>query len=83
MLVKPNQVTSTHFHRFRTEDITPYSRLCHSFRAGGGTCIAGEISWVNDDSADNRFLGSGVRYPLILKDVAATRVLYNDYGAPR
>ena len=133
MLVKERQVTPTHFHRSKTEDIinrgggelvlelhlsddeekkgnasfavhidgvrrecepgtivrlkpgqsiTLYPYLYHSFWAEGGTCIVGEVSSVNDDDADNRFLESGPRYADIDEDAAPTRLLCNEYAAP-
>ena len=121
MIVRPGQVTPTHFHWRKTEDIINrgggtlamtlqmadekdesrlsgkpfevqvdgFTRLCqpgeavrlapgesicltprlyHSFMAEGAICLAGEVSSVNDDSNDNRFLHPCGRFPRIEED---------------
>lgn len=57
----------------------PY--LAHSFWAEHGDCIIGEVSSVNDDETDNRFLDPIGRFPQIEEDEAPYRLLCTDYGA--
>ena len=58
--------------------LTPY--LYHSFWAEGGSCIVGEVSSVNDDATDNRFLEAVGRFPAIEEDTTPQRLLCTDYG---
>lgn len=56
---------------------TPY--IYHTFWAEGGTCLIGEVSMVNDDAADNRFLEPTGRFPEIEEDEEAEALLCNEY----
>jgi len=58
--------------------LTPY--LYHSFWAENGQCIVGEVSAVNDDNTDNRFLDPIGRFPAIEEDEAPYRLLCTDYS---
>ena len=42
--------------------------------------MIGEVSTVNDDENDNRFLQSPGRYPSIEEDEPAEYLLCNEYG---
>jgi D-lyxose ketol-isomerase len=55
----------------------PY--LYHTFWAENGDCLVGEVSTVNDDINDNRFLVKVGRYPAIVEDVPARYMLCNEY----
>ncbi len=57
----------------------PY--IYHKFygERGTGTVILGEVSSVNDDANDNRFLTPLGRYPKIEEDVPATHFLCSEY----
>ena len=63
------------------ESITLPPYLYHRFWAEGGTCLVGEVSKVNDDNTDNRFLEELGRFPSIEEDEAPYRLLVSDYGA--
>jgi D-lyxose ketol-isomerase len=52
----------------------------HRFWAEGSPVLAGEVSSVNDDAADNVFLVAGARYPSIDEDVTARRLLVSEYA---
>lgn len=54
-------------------------RLYHEFWAEGGACLVGEVSKVNDDVKDNRFLKAPGRFPTIEEDEPACFVLCNEY----
>ena len=56
---------------------TPF--IYHTFWAEDGPCLIGEVSMVNDDSADNRFLEPIGRFPDIEEDVSAEVLLCNEY----
>jgi D-lyxose ketol-isomerase len=55
--------------------------LYHRFFAapGGGPVLAGEVSSVNDDVGDNRFLEPVGRFPEIEEDEPPVRLLVSDY----
>lgn len=53
--------------------------MYHRFWAEGGTALVGEVSLVNDDSADNRFLESIGRFPAIEEDEEPLHLLVSDY----
>lgn len=53
--------------------------MYHRFWAEGGTALVGEVSLVNDDSADNRFLESVGRFPAIEEDEEPLHLLVSDY----
>jgi D-lyxose ketol-isomerase len=55
-------------------------RIFHRFWAEGGRVLAGEVSSVNDDEHDNRFLDTSERYPGIEEDDAARYLLVSEYG---
>ncbi|MBI5834453.1 MAG: D-lyxose/D-mannose family sugar isomerase [Armatimonadetes bacterium] len=65
------------------ESITLEPRVYHTFwgEPGGPPCIMGEVSAVNDDHTDNRFLDGVGRFPSIEEDVAPRHLLCNDYPA--
>jgi hypothetical protein len=132
MMVKPGQVTPTHFHHRKTEDIivrgggrlvvqlwpaapdeslgegplavftdgvrrdlaagaqvvlaagesiTLTPRLYHAFwgHPDDGPVLVGEVSAVNDDVGDNRFLQAGGRFPAVEEDEPARRLLCTEY----
>jgi D-lyxose ketol-isomerase len=56
---------------------TPY--IYHTFWAEGGTCLAGEVSTVNDDTNDNRFYEPLGRYTDLVEDEPVYRYLCNEY----
>jgi D-lyxose ketol-isomerase len=56
---------------------TPY--IYHTFWAEGGTCLAGEVSTVNDDANDNRFYEPLGRYTELVEDEPVYRYLCNEY----
>ncbi|MCL4396192.1 MAG: D-lyxose/D-mannose family sugar isomerase [Chloroflexi bacterium] len=62
------------------ESITFVDHLYHRFWAAEGKVLAGEVSTVNDDAADNRFLESIGRFPVIEEDEPPLYLLCNDYG---
>ena len=131
MFVRENQVTPTHFHWKKMEDIIhrgggtfcvrlwkadeneqPTDAPCsvqidgvttvipagevlrlqpgqsisfepymyHEFWSEGGHSMIGEVSTVNDDENDNRFLQSPGRYPSIEEDEPAQYLLCNEYN---
>ena len=53
----------------------------HKFwgEAGTGTILVGEVSKVNDDHVDNRFLEAAGRFPEIEEDEEPLYLLYNEY----
>ena len=132
LIVQPGQVTPTHFHFRKMEDIinrgggvlelqfwgstpeetlgdgevllsfdgvervvkpastvslTPGESVCipagvyHKFwgREGAGTVLVGEVSRVNDDRVDNRFLEPVGRFPSIYEDEEPLHLLVEDY----
>lgn len=62
------------------QSITFEPYMYHTFWAEGGDCLAGEVSTVNDDTADNRFHEPLGRYPQIEEDEAAEYLLCNEYS---
>jgi D-lyxose ketol-isomerase len=60
------------------ESISLKQRCYHKFWSQGRTLI-GEVSMVNDDQHDNRFLESIGRFPKIEEDVPPLYLLCNDY----
>ena len=65
----------------RGESITLTPRLYHAFwgESGGESVLVGEVSSVNDDVADNRFLDPRGRFPAIDEDEAPYRLLCTEY----
>lgn len=63
------------------ESITLYPGMYHKFwgEKGKGTVLVGEVSQVNDDHTDNRFLESGGRFPQIEEDESPLYLLVTDY----
>lgn len=61
------------------QSITFEPYMYHTFWAEGGDCLAGEVSTVNDDSADNRFFEPLGRYPQIEENEPAEFLLCNEY----
>jgi hypothetical protein len=61
------------------ESITLGPYLYHLFYADGGTVLAGEVSRVNDDQRDNRFLHPLPRFPEIEEDEPPLHLLCNEY----
>lgn len=49
------------------------------FYGRGGTVLAGEVSRVNDDTNDNRFLEPLPRFPAIEEDEAPLHLLCTEY----
>lgn len=63
------------------ESICLETRVYHRFFGEGDTVLVGEVSEVNDDHADNRFLVPVGRFPVIEEDEAPWRLLVSDYTA--
>jgi D-lyxose ketol-isomerase len=63
------------------DSITLPPRLYHKFwgEKGTGPVLVGEVSRVNDDSADNRFYERIGRFPEIEEDEVPFRLLASDY----
>ena len=61
------------------ESITITPRLYHKFWGEGGWVLIGEVSMVNDDQADNRFLEPIGRFPEIEEDELPLHLLCTDY----
>jgi D-lyxose ketol-isomerase len=61
------------------ESITLVDHCYHEFWAEGGRVLAGEVSLVNDDAADNRFYRPVGRFPEIAEDAAPLYLLAQDY----
>jgi D-lyxose ketol-isomerase len=55
----------------------PY--IYHTFWAEKADCMVGEVSTVNDDANDNRFLEESGRFSKIEEDEAAEFLLCNEY----
>ena len=62
------------------ESITLTPFLYHQFRAVDGDGLIGEVSSVNDDATDNYFLEPLPRFPEIVEDEPALRLLCTEYG---
>jgi D-lyxose ketol-isomerase len=67
------------------ESVTLPPRLYHQFcgEPGGGPVLVGEVSRVNDDARDNRFLEELGRFPEIDEDEAPWRLLCHEYPETR
>lgn len=67
--------------------LTPGESIClepymyHRFygEKGRGKVLVGEVSAVNDDTADNRFMEASGRFPEIEEDEKPLHLLVNDY----
>lgn len=63
------------------ESVTLPPYLYHRFWAEGERVLTGEVSMVNDDNTDNRFLEPLPRFPQIEEDEAPYRLLVSEYPA--
>ena len=65
----------------RGQSITLVPRMYHEFTGepGSGTVLAGEVSSVNDDNLDNRFLEQLPRFPNIEEDQPPLHLLCTEY----
>ena len=61
------------------ESITMQRYLYHTFWGSGGDVVVGEVSMVNDDTKDNRFLEKLPRFAEIEEDEAPEYLLCNEY----
>jgi D-lyxose ketol-isomerase len=61
------------------ESITLLPYCYHEFWAVGRRALVGEVSLVNDDNVDNRFLRPVGRFPAIEEDEPPLYLLVNDY----
>jgi len=63
------------------ESVSLYPGLCHEFygESGKGRVLVGEVSSVNDDHSDNRFLKEVGRFPEIEEDEPIRYLLLGDY----
>jgi D-lyxose ketol-isomerase len=61
------------------ESITLTRGMYHKFWAEGARALIGEVSLVNDDSADNRFFEAQGRFPVIEEDEQPLHLLVGDY----
>lgn len=62
------------------ESITLPNRLYHQFWGAEERVLVGEVSLVNDDHADNRFLEPAGRFPAIEEDASPLHLLCNEYA---
>lgn len=62
------------------ESITLQTRLYHKFWGEGGRVLVGEVSVVNDDHTDNKFLDPLGRFPAIDEDEPPLYLLVGDYA---
>jgi len=67
------------------ESITLLPYMYHRFyaAAGGGMVLSGEVSRVNDDARDNRFLQRLPRFPAIEEDAPPRYLLCTEYPPAR
>lgn len=67
------------------ESLTIPTGQYHKFwgEKGTGTILVGEVSKVNDDHVDNRFLDAAGRFPEIEEDEEPLHLLYNEYPGLR
>jgi D-lyxose ketol-isomerase len=65
------------------ESVTLPTWMYHKFwgAPGRGTVLVGEVSRINDDQADNRFLETMGRFPEIDEDEDPLYLLVGDYGS--
>ena len=61
------------------ESITMQRYLYHTFWGDGGDAVVGEVSMVNDDTKDNRFLEKLPRFAEIEEDEEPEFLLCNEY----
>jgi D-lyxose ketol-isomerase len=62
------------------ESITLPTGLYHEFWGVDSKVLVGEVSSINDDATDNRFLKPGGRFPDIEEDVPPLHLLVGDYA---
>lgn len=62
------------------ESVTLPPYCYHQFWGAGERVLVGEVSSVNDDDTDNRFLNPVGRFPEIEEDEPPLYLLVNDYG---
>ncbi|MDX2005657.1 MAG: D-lyxose/D-mannose family sugar isomerase [Meiothermus sp.] len=62
------------------ESITLRPYQYHQFRALGEAVLCGEVSTVNDDANDNRFLEPLGRFPEVQEDAEPFRLIVGDYA---
>lgn len=77
-LVEPGKPLSI----FPGQSLTLPQYLYHRFyaRPGSGPVLCGEVSMVNDDTADNRFYEPVGRFPEVEEDEAPFRLMVPDYS---
>jgi D-lyxose ketol-isomerase len=63
------------------ESITLVPFCYHKFWGAGSKVLVGEVSLVNDDIADNRFLEPQARFPSVEEDEPPLYLLVNDYAS--
>ena len=63
------------------ESITLPTGLYHKFWGADSRVLVGEVSTVNDDHTDNRFLDPVGRFPQIEEDESPLHLLMGDYAA--
>ncbi len=61
------------------ESITLPPYCYHKFWGAGRRVLVGEVSMVNDDSSDNRFVDQQGRFPVIEEDEPPLHLLVTDY----
>ena len=61
------------------ESITLPPGQYHKFWAEGGRLFIVEVSSVNEDNTDNRFLDAPARFPKIEEDVEPLHLMFNEY----
>lgn len=63
------------------ESLTLMPSCYHEFfvRPGSQAALLGEVSMCNDDTTDNRFLETAPRFPTIVEDEPAWRLLCTEY----
>ena len=62
------------------ESITLPPGLYHSFYSVNGSALIGEVSSTTDDTTDNRFYQSLLRFTEVLEDEAPVRLLSTEYS---
>ena len=65
------------------ESVTLTPQIWHAFWGEGGRVLIGEVSTVNDDRTDNIFEAPIGRFPKVVEDEQATRLLVSDYPDPQ
>jgi D-lyxose ketol-isomerase len=65
------------------ESVTLTPQIWHAFWGDGGRVLIGEVSTVNDDRTDNIFEAPIGRFPEVVEDERAYRLLVSDYPEPQ